>query len=174
MMVPAAAAAAALFFVVKEGGHGEGASARDALPVVASETPEALDSDAAVPVPAPQAIPSRGQAPPPGIELVGGQPAVGGGAYEYADQRSGLRFRDQVRPLHEGRPTGTQQMFRGRTYFLSHDASGRAQVEIKIGDSVHRLVQVDGPQPSRDLRLEEPAVQQLVLFTHTLHGAKAP
>ena len=180
MMVPAAAAAAALFFVVQEGGHGDGASAKDALPVATSPADGKTSSPDAVPVPAAQGtLPSSRQTLPSGIQLVGGQPQVGGGAYEYADQNSGLRFRDQLRPLREGRPTGTRQMFRGRTYFLSHDARGRAQVEVEIGDVVHRLVQVDaraaaGPQPAIELSLDEPAVQQLVVFTHALHGAKAP
>ena len=31
-----------------------------------------------------------------------------------------------------------------------------------------------GGQPAIELSLDDPAVQQLVVFTHALHGAKAP
>jgi anti-sigma factor RsiW len=179
MMVPAAAAAAALFFVVQKGGEGEGASAHDALPMAtAAQTSPGETAVGPVPVPEAQGqMPSVAASLPAGIELVGGQPRVGGGAYDYADQRNGLRFRDQLRSLREGRPTGTRQMFRGQVYFLSHDARGRAQVEVEVGDVVHRLVQLDearGTAPRIELSLDEPSVQRLVVFTHSLHGAKAP
>lgn len=173
MMVPAAAAAAALFFVVQQGGgDSEGANVRASLPVPTQGATTDEPNPAPVPVPEAQPqIPATKHSLPAGIELVGGQPRVGGGAYEYAEQSSGLHFRDRVRPVQEGAPEGTRQVFRGRAYFLSHDAQGRAQVELEIGGVVHQLVQLDAREPGApeiELSLDATEVQRLVAFTHSL------
>lgn len=180
MMLPAAAAAVALFFVVRSNPANDTAEAARIVSAAgvqegadeASASGAEIDAAATAPAAAPAATPIARQALPDGIELVGGDSDAAQRVHRFADRRSGAEFQRLAEPASQRAPSGTRQMFRGQAYFLSRDAQGRPQVQVRRGDTVYTFVEVNSPgMPGSALDIDAPSFQRLVVFSESLHGA---
>ncbi len=172
MMLPAAAAAVALFFVVRANPEGETADAAGMLPATSAPANVEAEVDGPAATPPSAATPIARQALPPGIELVSDVADPQTGAYHYADRRHGREFAGFVQPAGANPPGGTQHLFRGETYYLSRDPSGRARVQVRRAGKLYTFVDVGAPAAGSDVGgevdSESPDFQRLVAFTERL------
>jgi anti-sigma factor (TIGR02949 family) len=182
LLAPAAAAAVGLFFVVRANVDSEQLATQSTSLVERADTPA---SDAPVPVGdddesakhATKLEPVEGafemqfaeeSSLPSGIQLVG----AGNATVRF--RHDGTGFVDQQRPAHGVRPSGKEQVFRGRPYYLSRDGDGRASVQFERGGVLHELTW-DGPtgRVGAPVQLDEADLRGLVELgdrLQSMHG----
>jgi anti-sigma factor (TIGR02949 family) len=184
LLAPAAAAAVGLFFVVRANVDSEqlatqSTSLIDREEPVAAAGPADGAADAAAPAPAENPAkhatklePVEGafemqfaeeSSLPRGIQLVG----AGNATVRF--RHDGASFVDEQRPAQGVRPSGKEQVFRGRAYYLSRDENGRASVQFERGGVLHEL-SLDGhgsgsgasPRPGAPVHLDEADLHRLI------------
>lgn len=152
LLAPAAAAAVGLFFVVRANVDSQQLATHSTSLV---QPADAQATDAADPAPEP-AKPATRLEPVEGAfelqfteesSLPSGIQLVGAGNATVRFRHEGAGFVDQQRPAQGAHPRGKEQVFRGRPYYLSRDANGRATVQFEHGGVLHEL-SLDGASKS--------------------------
>lgn len=188
LLAPAAAAAVGLFFVVRANVDSE-QLATQSTSLIERADPTAADDSSPKPL-SPAEEPAKHATKLEPVEgafemqfaeessLPSGIQLVGAGNATVRFRHDGAGFVDQQRPAQGVRPSGKEQVFRGRPYYLSRDEDGHPSVQFERGGVLHEL-SWDGAngavsgRPGAPVQLDEADLRGLVELgdrLQSMHG----
>jgi anti-sigma factor (TIGR02949 family) len=180
LLAPAAAAAVALFFVVRANVESDGLATQgtslihsDTQSAAPPETEQVAEkTEPALAAPVGSAFQMQFASPsslPDGIQLVGaGNADASRGTVRLRDGESA--FVDLQRPSSHVHPSGKEQVFRGRSYYLTRDQQGRPVVQFQVGGVLHQL-SLDGPgRLGAPVHFDEADIRQVVHLADRLQS----
>lgn len=183
LLAPAAAAAVALFFVVRANVDSDGLATQGTSLIQAENSaaaPPQIESAADGAEPA-LASPEEGafqmqfaspSSLPVGIQLVGaGNADAKRATVRFRDGESA--FVDLQRPSSHAHPSGKEQVFRGRSYYLTRDEEGRPAVQFQVGGVLHQL-SLEGPgRRGAPVHFDEADIRQVLHLADRLQSGSA-